>query len=213
MYRSGNTSLLSVIIGAATFEEFAARWDLLKRMNRQDAADLATLKETRIQAEKSAESLLKLQEEQVRAADAANRELATARKKFAASQAALQAYESRAADTTAKSRTSTPKKSDATQQLRGTGEWKTAVASHYGRNFSGRGASGEAIGPYSMIVAHKTLPFGTLVEIEYEGKRAVARVTDRGPYTPGRTFDLGPGLVRVLDFNGVHEIRYRIIQR
>ena len=118
---------------------------------------------------------------------------------------------SRAASPVAK-RNPAPKK-DPTQQLRGTGSWKTAVASHYGRNFSGRGASGERIGPYSMIVAHKTLPFGTLIEFEYGGKRAVARVADRGPHVAGREFDLGPGVVRVLDFNGVHKVRYRIIQR
>jgi rare lipoprotein A (peptidoglycan hydrolase) len=62
-----------------------------------------------------------------------------------------------------------------------------------------------------MVVAHKTLPFGTLIEFEYEGKRAVARVTDRGPFTLGRDFDLGPGVVRLLDFSGVHEVRFRII--
>ncbi|MHB1324083.1 MAG: septal ring lytic transglycosylase RlpA family protein, partial [Coriobacteriia bacterium] len=99
------------------------------------------------------------------------------------------------------------------QQQSGTGAWQTAVASHYSRNFSGRGASGERIGPYSMMVAHKTLPFGTLVEFEYKGKRAVASVEDRGPFTPGRDFDLGPGVVRVLDFSGVHEVRYRIVTR
>ncbi len=64
-----------------------------------------------------------------------------------------------------------------------------------------------------MIVAHKTLPFGTLIEFEYHGKRAVARVADRGPHTPGRTFDLGPGVVRVLGFEGVDTVRYRIIGR
>ncbi len=87
------------------------------------------------------------------------------------------------------------------------------MASHYSRTFTGRGASGEAIGPYTMMVAHKTLPFGTLVEFEYQGRRAVASVEDRGPHTPGRDWDLGPGVVRALDFSGVHEVRYRIISR
>jgi rare lipoprotein A len=64
-----------------------------------------------------------------------------------------------------------------------------------------------------MIVAHKTLPFDTLIEFEYNGKRAVARVADRGPFVTGRDFDLGPGVVRVLDFSGVHEVRFRIVQQ
>jgi rare lipoprotein A len=85
------------------------------------------------------------------------------------------------------------------------------VASHYGRNFTGKGASGKSIGPYSMMVAHKTLPFGTLIEFSYHGRRAVASVEDRGPHVAGREFDLGPGVVRALTFSGVDEVNYRII--
>ena len=102
---------------------------------------------------------------------------------------------------------------DIVQQLTGSGAWKKGLASHYSRTFSGRGANGERIGPYTMMVAHKTLPFGTLVEIEYRGRRAVAKVADRGPHSKERVFDLGPGVVRVLNFNGVHQVRYRIIDR
>jgi len=64
-----------------------------------------------------------------------------------------------------------------------------------------------------MMVAHQTLPFHTLVEIEYNGKRCVASVEDRGPYSGNRIFDLGPGVVRALGFNGVHTVRWRVIQR
>ena len=71
----------------------------------------------------------------------------------------------------------------------------------------------EEIGPYSMMVAHRTLPFGTLVEFEYNGKRAVASVEDRGPHVEGRMWDLGPGVVRVLGLAGVDEVRYRVVGR
>jgi rare lipoprotein A (peptidoglycan hydrolase) len=64
-----------------------------------------------------------------------------------------------------------------------------------------------------MIVAHKTLPFGTLVEFEYGGRRAVAVVADRGPYVAGREFDLGPGVARTLGLNGVYTVQYRIVGR
>jgi rare lipoprotein A (peptidoglycan hydrolase) len=64
-----------------------------------------------------------------------------------------------------------------------------------------------------MMVAHKTLPFHTLIEFEYNGKRAVASVEDRGPQSKDRMFDLGPGVVRVLGFSGVHDVRYRVIGR
>ena len=62
-----------------------------------------------------------------------------------------------------------------------------------------------------MMVAHKTLPFHTLIEFEYNGKRAVTSVEDRGPSEKSRMFDLGPGVVRVFGFSGVHPVRYRII--
>ncbi len=214
MYRSGDTNFVSVLLGAATFQEFASRWELLTRMSQQDAEDLRELAVARTKTERAATALLRLQAEEARSVDAMAREVTRARKELAASQSALAAYQARIAVTPERAPTAAaaPKKRDSTQQLRGSGAWQTAVASHYGRNFTGRGASGQRIGPYSMMVAHKTLPFGTLIEFEYKGRRAVARVADRGPRSAGRTFDLGPGVVRVLDFNGVHEVRYRIIK-
>ena len=74
-------------------------------------------------------------------------------------------------------------------------------------------ANGEVLTPDSMVVAHMTLPFGTLVEFKYNGRRAVATVSDRGPFYAGREFDLGPGIARVLGFEGVHTVQYRIIGR
>lgn len=209
MYRSGETGLISVLLGASSFEEFATRWDLLVRLGREDAAALIRLRELHAREKRTLASLLTLQEQQARAEDALAREATQARNDFARSQAALAEYNARTSKAASKLvRTKAP-----ARQPKGSGAWKTAVASHYGRNFTGRGANGEEIGPYSMIVAHRTLPFGTLIEFEYKGKRAVARVTDRGPHVAGREFDLGPGVVRVLDFSGVDEVRYRIIKR
>ncbi|MDP2183146.1 MAG: septal ring lytic transglycosylase RlpA family protein [Actinomycetota bacterium] len=215
MYRSGDADFISVLLGASTVQDFAARWDLLARIARQDAVNLRTLKAARAEAERSAEQLIDLQSEEARALDAMADEVARAKKKLASSQAALREYEARTAASAAAPAATAPKPAaeDPTQKLSGSGAWQTAVASHYGRDFSGRGASGEEIGPYSMIVAHRTLPFGTLIEFEYEGRRAVARVADRGPHAEDREFDLGPGVVRVLNFSGVHEVRYRIISQ
>ncbi|MDO9557996.1 MAG: septal ring lytic transglycosylase RlpA family protein [Coriobacteriia bacterium] len=204
-YRSDDIDFMSVLFGASTFEDFIARWDLLTRIARQDAEILEVLRAARIEAELSAGQLLDLQAQEARALDALAEEVTRAKRELAASEAALREYEARTAANTKAAAT------DRTRQLTGSGAWQTAVASHYGINFTGRGASGEAIGPYSMMVAHKTLPFGTLVEFEYNGKRAVASVEDCGPYTEGRTFDLGPGVIRILGFRGVHEVRYRII--
>jgi rare lipoprotein A (peptidoglycan hydrolase) len=210
IYRIDDTSFISVLMGASTFQEFVTRWELLTRIGSEDARVLRELEIARAKAERSSKTLLRLQDQSARALNEVAREAARARREFAASQSALRAYQARTA-TSGKQAGSSAK--SAPKALKGSGAWKTAVASHYGRNFHGRGASGEEIGPYSMMVAHKTLPFGTLIEFEYDGKRAVARVADRGPRSAERDFDLGPGVVRVLDFSGVHEVRYRIIKR
>jgi rare lipoprotein A (peptidoglycan hydrolase) len=219
MYRSPDVDFISVLLGASTFEEFIELWDSLARIAAQDAENLQSLKDARAQLEVSAQQLMSLQAEAAQALDDVAAEVARAKKDLAASEAALKEYEARmaakaaAAAAARAAAAAKPPASDPNQQLMGSGDWQTGVASHYGRNFTGRAASGETIGPYSMIVAHKTLPVGTLIELEYNGKRAVARVADRGPFVTGRDFDLGPGVVRVLDFSGVHEVRFRIVQQ
>ncbi len=63
----------------------------------------------------------------------------------------------------------------------------------YGRKFAGRKtASGERFNPNAMTMAHKTLPFGTLVKVtNLKTKRSVVvRVNDRGPATPDRIGDV-----------------------
>ena len=220
MYRMGDPTFISMLLGAESFQDFVARWDLMVRMNERDAADIDSLKTAQAEAEEAAKGIMALQIEQARAAEKAEREVARAREELAESEAALREYEAKLAEqkqqqaAAAKPTPAAPAApTDSNQQLTGTGAWQTGVASHYGRNFSGRGASGKSIGPYSMMVAHNTLPFGTLIEFEYNGKRAVASVEDRGPHVAGRMFDLGPGVVRALGFSGVHEVRYRVIRR
>ncbi|MGB4442756.1 MAG: RlpA-like double-psi beta-barrel domain-containing protein [Coriobacteriia bacterium] len=218
MYRSGDADALSILLTSDTIQDLVARMDLLERVSRQTAENLEDLGDARARATAAAEELLPLQSEQARALDELAAKVATARAEFAASEAALREYEARvaaaaaAAAAAARARAK-PVAGNPSQDLAGTGNWQVGVASHYGINFTGRGANGEPIGPYTMMVAHKTLPFGTLIEFEYNGKRAVAKVADRGPYTPGRDFDLGPGVVRVLGFDGVHQVRYRIISQ
>ncbi len=64
---------------------------------------------------------------------------------------------------------------------------------HYGRKFNGRKtASGERFNSGAMTMAHKTLPFGTLVKVTNvkNNRSVVVRVNDRGPSTPDRVGDL-----------------------
>ncbi len=94
------------------------------------------------------------------------------------------------------------------------GGWQSAKVSWYGPGFYGRRtAGGTTLTETSMIVAHRSLPFGTKIQFEYRGRTCTAVVMDRGPYIGGRTFDLGPGTAKALGFGGVGTVKYRIIGR
>lgn len=67
------------------------------------------------------------------------------------------------------------------------------VASWYGRKFHGRRtSSGETYDMYAMTAAHKTLPLPSYVRVRNldNGKSAVVRVNDRGPFLHNRLIDL-----------------------
>ena len=73
------------------------------------------------------------------------------------------------------------------------GDVTEGKVAHYGRKFNGRKtASGERFNSGAMTMAHKTLPFGTLVKVtNLKNKRSVVvRVNDRGPTTGDRVGDL-----------------------
>jgi len=90
--------------------------------------------------------------------------------------------------------------------------FRTARVSWYGPGFYGHTmAGGGQLTRTSMVVAHRSLPFGTRVLIKYRGRSVTAVVRDRGPFIAGRTFDLGPGTAKALGFSGVGTISYRIL--
>jgi rare lipoprotein A len=84
-------------------------------------------------------------------------------------------------------------------------------ASWYGVPFNGRRSSnGETYDMYKLTAAHRTLPFDTMVRVTNlnNGKFAVVRITDRGPFVGNRIIDLsfaaaqqiesiGPGVVPI----------------
>lgn len=53
MYRSGDTSFIDVILGAATFEEFATTWNMLETLNTNDAELVQETKTAREELEKA----------------------------------------------------------------------------------------------------------------------------------------------------------------
>ena len=67
------------------------------------------------------------------------------------------------------------------------------VASWYGQEFAGRTtANGEIFDPLLLTAAHRTLPFGTVVDVKNAKTSKVVRVriNDRGPYVGNRLIDL-----------------------
>jgi len=71
----------------------------------------------------------------------------------------------------------------------------------YGKKFAGRKtASGEAYNPEALTMAHKTLPFGTLVKVTNpkNNKSVTLRVNDRGPTQSDRVGDVSQAAARKL---------------
>jgi rare lipoprotein A len=82
------------------------------------------------------------------------------------------------------------------------GPTQVGVASFYARHFNGRRmANGRPFDPASDTVAHRTLPFGTVVRVTNlsNGRSTVGRVHDRGPWIRGRILDVSPRIARELD--------------
>lgn len=83
-------------------------------------------------------------------------------------------------------RTTTPAPTPVPELLRG-------IASWYGEEFAGRTtANGEIFDPGQLTAAHRTLPFGTVLDVTNQKTKQTVRVrvNDRGPYIGGRIIDL-----------------------
>ncbi|TAE28265.1 MAG: septal ring lytic transglycosylase RlpA family protein [Candidatus Kapaibacterium sp.] len=93
---------------------------------------------------------------------------------------------------------------------RGVGSW-------YGPGFHGRmTASGEIYDMNDYTAAHQTLPLGTVVRVtnEVNGKSALVRINDRGPYIDGRIIDLSFNAAKTLDIVqlGTSDVTIEIIE-
>lgn len=91
-------------------------------------------------------------------------------------------------------------------------------ASFYADWFDGRlTANGEFYSQEEFTAAHKTLPFGTWVEVTNldNDKSVFLRINDRGPYIKGRIIDLSKaGAKAIGDLNqGVFNVEMRIVKK
>lgn len=96
------------------------------------------------------------------------------------------------------------------------GATEKGLASWYGIPYHGRrAANGETYDMEKMTAAHRTLPFGTWVEVNNldNGKVTSVRITDRGPFVRGRIIDLSKAAAREIDMlgPGIAEVRLKIV--
>ena len=96
-------------------------------------------------------------------------------------------------------------------------EVQQGYATWYGGAFAGRRtASGEPFNPLKLTAAHRTLPFGTWVEVTRTdtGASVRVRITDRGPFgRQERIIDLSRGAAERIDLVkvGVTRVELRIV--
>lgn len=80
---------------------------------------------------------------------------------------------------------------------------REGVASWYGPDFHGRQtASGETYDQTALTAAHPTLPLNSLVQVTNleNGREAILRVNDRGPFVEDRLIDVSQGAADSLGF-------------
>jgi rare lipoprotein A len=87
-------------------------------------------------------------------------------------------------------------------------------ATWYGPGFHGRRtASGERFDRRAFTLASRGLPMSTMVRITNlkNGRSAVGRVNDRGPYSHGAIVDLSEALARRVGMGGTSRVKIQVL--
>ena len=84
----------------------------------------------------------------------------------------------------------------------GGGRSFSGMASFYGNESGSKTASGQRFNQNAMTAAHRSLPFGTKLRVNYRGQSVVVTVNDRGPFIKGRVLDLSTGAARAIGLTG-----------
>jgi len=97
------------------------------------------------------------------------------------------------------------------------GESIEGMASWYGPEFHGkRTTNGEIFDQYAYTAAHRTLPFGTHVQVTFlkTGKSILVRINDRGPNAPDRIIDLSRAAAEAIGLkpHGVGMVRIEVVE-
>jgi peptidoglycan lytic transglycosylase len=94
---------------------------------------------------------------------------------------------------------------------------ETGLASWYGAPYNKRvGSNGKIYDMNAMTAAHRTLPLGSIVRVTNlkTGDSALVRITDRGPFIPGRIVDLSLAAAKRVDVwrPGVAKVRLEVLK-
>jgi len=94
---------------------------------------------------------------------------------------------------------------------------ETGVASWYGPPYHNRrGSNGEIYNMHAMTAAHRTFPLGSIVRVTNvkTGHSALVRITDRGPFIPGRVLDLSLAAAQKIDvwLPGTAPVKVELLQ-
>jgi rare lipoprotein A len=77
-------------------------------------------------------------------------------------------------------------------------------------------ASGERFDPHELTAAHRTLPFGTRLQVTNvaTGRSVMVRVNDRGPFVKGRVVDVSYSAAQALGMvhAGVADVKVDVVQ-
>lgn len=92
---------------------------------------------------------------------------------------------------------------------------QTGIASYYWQ--PQRVASGGMFNPNAMTAAHRTLPFGTKVQVTNanNGRSVTVTINDRGPFVKGRIIDLSSAAAGVIGMKsaGIARVNVAVLGR
>jgi rare lipoprotein A len=96
-------------------------------------------------------------------------------------------------------------------------ETETGIASWYGPPYHNRrGSNGELYNMHAMTAAHRTFPLGSIARVTNvkTGNSVLVRITDRGPFIPGRIVDLSLAAARKVDVwqAGTAQVKVELMQ-
>ncbi|MGH9555009.1 MAG: septal ring lytic transglycosylase RlpA family protein [Terriglobales bacterium] len=94
---------------------------------------------------------------------------------------------------------------------------ETGLASWYGGPYHNRrGANGEIYDMHALTAAHRTLPMNSIVRVTNlkTGNSTLVRITDRGPFVPGRVIDLSAAAAKEVNAwrEGLVKVRLDVLQ-